>query len=139
MPILFLKENQPDLLYLFLRINIFHVLFAQLKLLDKRLLCSTMELLHVQESLEKKCHRSPECRFFHSALLQQNQFSFYMPKSGNFSPAFLGSLTPATTLFTKKYYNWMGTTDLGAYFVSTCSSHYEWAIKKIKAHCKKTR
>ena len=42
-------------------------------------------------------------------------------------------------LFTKKYYNWTGTTDLGAYFVSTCSSHYEWAIKKIKAHCKKTR
>ena len=26
-------------------------------------------------------------------------------------------------LFTKKYYNWTGTTDLGAYFVSTCSSH----------------
>ena len=23
--------------------------------------------------------------------------------------------------------------------VGTCSSHYEWAIKKIKAHCKKTR
>ena len=42
-------------------------------------------------------------------------------------------------LFTKRYYNWTGTTDLGAYFVSTCSSHYEWAIKKIKAHCKKTR
>ena len=42
-------------------------------------------------------------------------------------------------LFTKKYYNWTGTTDLGAYFVSTCFSHYEWAIKKIKAHCKKTR
>ena len=42
-------------------------------------------------------------------------------------------------LFTKKYYNWTGTTDLGAYFVSICSSHYEWAIKKIKAHCKKTR
>ena len=40
-------------------------------------------------------------------------------------------------LFTKKYYNWTGTTDLGAYFVSTCSSHYDWAIKKIKAHCKK--
>ena len=36
-------------------------------------------------------------------------------------------------------YQWTGTTDLGAYFVSTCSSHYEWAIKKIKAHCKKTR
>ena len=40
-------------------------------------------------------------------------------------------------LFTKKYYGWTGTTDLGAYFVSSCSSHYDWAIKKIKAHCKK--
>lgn len=40
-------------------------------------------------------------------------------------------------LFTKKYYSWTGTTDLGSYFVSTCASHYEWAIKKIKAHCKK--
>ena len=40
-------------------------------------------------------------------------------------------------LFTKKYYPWTGTTDLGSYFVSTLSSHYEWAIKKIKLHCKK--
>ncbi len=40
-------------------------------------------------------------------------------------------------LFTKKYFPWTGTTDLGAYFVSATSSHYDWAIKKIKAHCKK--
>ena len=40
-------------------------------------------------------------------------------------------------LFTKKYFSWMGTTDLGSYFVSTTSSHYDWAIKKIKLHCKK--
>ena len=40
-------------------------------------------------------------------------------------------------LFTKKYFDWTGTTDLGSYFVSATSSHYDWAIKKIKAHCKK--
>jgi len=40
-------------------------------------------------------------------------------------------------LFTKKYFSWTGTTDLGSYFVSTTSSHYDWAIKKIKLHCKK--
>ncbi|MBQ7158298.1 MAG: ClbS/DfsB family four-helix bundle protein [Treponema sp.] len=40
-------------------------------------------------------------------------------------------------LFTKKYFPWTGTTDLGSYFVSTTSSHYDWAIKKIKLHCKK--
>ena len=42
-------------------------------------------------------------------------------------------------LFTKKYFNWTGTTDLGSYFVSTTSSHYDWAIKKIKSHCKKVK
>lgn len=40
-------------------------------------------------------------------------------------------------LFTKKYFPWTGTTDLGSYFVSSTSSHYDWAIKKIKQHCKK--
>ena len=42
-------------------------------------------------------------------------------------------------LFTKKHFGWTGGTDLGSYFVSTTSSHYDWAIKKIKAHCKKIR
>lgn len=42
-------------------------------------------------------------------------------------------------LFTKKYFPWTGTTDLGSYFVSTTSSHYDWAIKKIKAHCKRVK
>lgn len=39
-------------------------------------------------------------------------------------------------LFTKKYYDFTGTSNLGSYFVSNCSSHYDWAIKKIKCHCK---
>ena len=39
-------------------------------------------------------------------------------------------------LFTKKHFAWTGTNDLGSYFVSTTASHYDWAIKKIKLHCK---
>ncbi|MCR5436700.1 MAG: ClbS/DfsB family four-helix bundle protein, partial [Treponema sp.] len=31
---------------------------------------------------------------------------------------------------------WTGNAALGAYFVSTTSSHYDWAMKKIKAHKK---
>ncbi|MDI9246439.1 ClbS/DfsB family four-helix bundle protein [Marinobacter sp. CHS3-4] len=40
-------------------------------------------------------------------------------------------------LFTKKYFDWTGTTSLGSYCVSALSSHYDWAIKKLKAHAKK--
>lgn len=39
-------------------------------------------------------------------------------------------------LFTKKKYDWTGTSHLGAYFVSATSSHYDWAMKKIKLHIK---
>ncbi len=39
-------------------------------------------------------------------------------------------------LFTKKYFLWTGTTSLGSYCISSTSSHYDWAIKKIKAHKK---
>jgi hypothetical protein len=35
-------------------------------------------------------------------------------------------------LFTKRYYPWTGSTSLGAYFVSSTSSHYDWARKKIR-------
>ncbi len=35
-------------------------------------------------------------------------------------------------LFTKKMYPWTGTTSLGAYFISSTSSHYDWALKTIK-------
>ena len=37
-------------------------------------------------------------------------------------------------LFTNKYFSWTGTTSLGSYCVSSTSSHYDWAIKKIKKH-----
>ncbi len=39
-------------------------------------------------------------------------------------------------LFTKKYFSWTGSTSLGSYCVSGSSSHYDWAIKKIKKHKK---
>ena len=39
-------------------------------------------------------------------------------------------------LFTKKFYPWTGTSNLGAYFISVTSSHYDWASKKLKAHHK---
>lgn len=39
-------------------------------------------------------------------------------------------------LFTKDVFPWVGGTTLGSYFVSTTASHYDWAIKKLKAHKK---
>ena len=39
-------------------------------------------------------------------------------------------------LFEKKRYKWTGTTSLGSYLVSATSSHYDWAIKKIKKYKK---
>ncbi len=39
-------------------------------------------------------------------------------------------------LFTNKYFSWTGTTSLGSYCVSATTSHYDWAMKKIKKHKK---
>ena len=39
-------------------------------------------------------------------------------------------------LFAKGIYRWTGGTSLGSYFVSSTSSHYDWALKKLKAHRK---
>lgn len=35
-------------------------------------------------------------------------------------------------LFTKKLYQWTGSTSLGAYLISSTCSHYDWAFKLIK-------
>ena len=35
-------------------------------------------------------------------------------------------------LFEKKRYKWTGSTSLGAYLIANTSSHYNWAIKRIK-------
>ena len=42
-------------------------------------------------------------------------------------------------LFQKNQYYWVGNTTLGSYFVSATSSHYDWAIKKIKQSQKQKR
>lgn len=42
-------------------------------------------------------------------------------------------------LFSKGYYSWTGTTSLGSYCVSSTASHYEWALKKLKAHRRKLK
>ena len=37
-------------------------------------------------------------------------------------------------LFTRGYFNFTGNLNLAAYITSSTSSHYDWAIKKIKKH-----
>lgn len=39
-------------------------------------------------------------------------------------------------LFTKNIFSWTGNSTLGSYCVSATSSHYDWAMKKIKRHIK---
>jgi len=39
-------------------------------------------------------------------------------------------------LFSKGVYKWVGGSTLGSYFVSATASHYDWAMKKLKAHRK---
>lgn len=39
-------------------------------------------------------------------------------------------------LFSKGIYKWVGGSTLGSYFVSSTASHYDWAVKKLKAHRK---
>lgn len=39
-------------------------------------------------------------------------------------------------LFSKGIYEWTGSSTLSSYFVSATSSHYDWAMKKLKAHQK---
>lgn len=39
-------------------------------------------------------------------------------------------------LFQKAYFKWSGTANVGSYCVSATSSHYDWAMKKIKRQIK---
>ena len=39
-------------------------------------------------------------------------------------------------LFSKGVYKWTVGSALGSYFVSATASHYDWAMKKLKAHQK---
>lgn len=40
-------------------------------------------------------------------------------------------------LFSKQHFDWTGTTSLGSYCISALSSHYDWALKKLRLHMKK--
>lgn len=42
-------------------------------------------------------------------------------------------------LFARGVYAWTKTTTLGAYFVGSTSSHYDWAMKKIRKHVRAYR
>lgn len=42
-------------------------------------------------------------------------------------------------LFARNVYTWVGGSTLGSYFVSCTASHYDWAVKKLKAHIKNCR
>lgn len=42
-------------------------------------------------------------------------------------------------LFSKGHFSWTGTSTLGSYCVSATGSHYDWAMKKIKAHIKNSQ
>lgn len=57
-------------------------------------------------------------------------------KSHNESLALIQSFSDEE-LFCKKHFNWTGTTSLGSYCISAMSSHYDWAIKKLRAHMKR--
>ncbi len=37
-------------------------------------------------------------------------------------------------LFTRGVFEWVGGSTLASYFISNTSSHYDWAMKKLKAH-----
>lgn len=39
-------------------------------------------------------------------------------------------------LFAKKHFTWTGSTNLASYCISATSSHYEWALKKLRLHHK---
>lgn len=42
-------------------------------------------------------------------------------------------------VFSKGHFSWTGTSTLGSYCVSATSSHYDWAMKKIRQHSKSCR
>ena len=48
----------------------------------------------------------------------------------------LKALAEEAELFEKDVFDWVGGSVLGSYFVSNTSSHYDWAMKKLKAHKK---
>lgn len=48
----------------------------------------------------------------------------------------LADRIPEEDLFVKGKFKWAGTSNMASYFISTTSSHYDWAVKKLKEHRK---
>lgn len=42
-------------------------------------------------------------------------------------------------LFSRGAYAWVGGSTLGSYFISNTSAHYDWALRKLKAHRKRCK
>ena len=51
----------------------------------------------------------------------------------------LGETFSDEELFSKGVFDWVGGSTLGSYFVSNLSSHYNWALKKLRAHRRKLK
>jgi len=60
-----------------------------------------------------------------------NEAEAMLRKSHNEIMELIESLT-GEALFEKKHFSWTGTTNIGSYCISVTSSHYDWAMKKIK-------
>jgi len=66
-----------------------------------------------------------ETTYDKSRSLLKNSHSEVMKLLNNFSDE---------ELFTRDVFPWIGSSTFGSYFISVTSSHYDWAIKKIKKH-----
>lgn len=70
---------------------------------------------------------------------QQNagfNFSSEMVKESHNKVIKLIETFSSDELFSKGVFDWVGGSTLGQYCLSTTSSHYDWAMKKLKAHLK---
>ena len=58
-----------------------------------------------------------------------------LKQSHNAAVALIGTFGDEE-LFTKNHFTWTGGSTLGSYCISVTSSHYDWAMKKVKAQIK---
>lgn len=61
---------------------------------------------------------------------------YYLLDKGQATTPELAETFSNEELFSKGVYKWVGGSTLGSYFVSVTASHYDWAMKKLKAHRK---
>lgn len=90
----------------------------------------------LQESYNWKTYGQMNVEFFKKHQATPYDKSKEMLKESHLKVMELIEKFSNDELFSKKYFSWTGTTNLGSYFVSVTSSHYDWAINKIKRHIK---